>query len=273
MYLGNTLIPDGNPLKLGNTQVNKIMLGDSQVWISSSPPSEITDFEASEGLVDIITVTFSPASGMPVPTYNLIDDGSDAVLAEGISSGYSLDWTTWGVNLRVDAVNSMSTTSSNVEYGESRAPANEVEYTSGSGTFTVPYGIYSLSVCMIGGGNGTQTYVGEDGLGGEAGDIWEGNISVTPDQDIDYSVGGSGSWDHGGGETSFGSEEAAGGNARDNYTGDRTNCMGTFTCYGYGEAGFSDTTNGENSTRGSGAPHADGPDFYHGGVGVVNITY
>jgi len=72
MFLRDIEIPDGNPVKLGDNQVESICLGDNKIWQNTQIPSAITDFAASDGEVNQTTVTFSPATGIPNDiTYNI----------------------------------------------------------------------------------------------------------------------------------------------------------------------------------------------------------
>ena len=52
----------------------------------SIKPSLITDFNATDNLVGKVTVTWTNATGIPEPTYDLYEDG--VKVATGISSGY-----------------------------------------------------------------------------------------------------------------------------------------------------------------------------------------
>jgi len=104
----------------------------------------------------------------------------------------------------------------------------EQSWSSGSGTWTVPAGVTSVSVTAIGGGAGgasgseANPYVSGGG-GGSSGGFNQRTISVTPGQKISYSVGkgGAGAAKTTGGSvkngsagarTSFGTVVAAGGN-------------------------------------------------------------
>jgi len=91
-----------------------------------------------------------------------------------------------------------------------------VQLLSGSGTWTVPTGVTSIRALVIAGGGG------HGGAGGGAGGLVDvTSLSVTPGQNISYSIGGPGTnngqtisgWSHGtnGGNTTFGSITAIGG--------------------------------------------------------------
>ena len=66
--------------------------------------------------------------------------------------------------------------------------SGEVIFTSGTGTWTVPAGITSISLVVIGaGGNGIQ-FGGTVSGGGGGGLAYKNNIAVTPGQSISYGV-------------------------------------------------------------------------------------
>ena len=83
---------------------------------------------------------------------------------------------------------------------------NEVITNPGSGTFTVPGGVYSISVMAVGGGGGAGTLAnlgaGQVSGGGGSGAVaWKNNITVTPGQSIPYTVGAGGAGNNNGGDT------------------------------------------------------------------------
>jgi len=134
--------------------------------------------------------------------------------------------------------------------------AGTQEYAAGSsGTFTVPAGVYSLTLSMIGGGgngNGNTDYHPAAG-GGSGGYFNNVTVSVTPYQTISYAVGSAGAtnnvnpyqWD--GGDTTFGSLTAGGGKGG--------HWRGSNTPYPSdehgGEAGTYTGTGGSNGTAGN----------------------
>ena len=92
----------------------------------------------------------------------------------------------------------------------------------GSGTFTVPDGVTSLSILAVGGGGGAGTNLalgaGQITGGGGSGAVgWLNNVTVTPGQVISYTVGAGGAGNNDGGLTSITiggtSYHADGGNA------------------------------------------------------------
>lgn len=112
-----------------------------------------------------------------------------------------------------------------------------VHITSGSGTWTVPAGIYHLTVSMVGGGGGgSGAYDGGDG----AVRLHE-VLNVSSGQMISYSVGAAGprrqyqTWGGNGGTTTFGTIPAAGGG-------------GAYCCSG---PGFSNPGNPDASPKGT----------------------
>ena len=114
-----------------------------------------------------------------------------------------------------------------------KTPAGSTTYTSGSGNFTVPVGIFSITYSIVaGGGGGSAGYqVGGDypgynalwvgGGGGSGGRRINQTLAVTPGQVIAYSVGAAGANSGGGGyanvigtaggTTTFGAVSATGG--------------------------------------------------------------
>lgn len=137
-------------------------------------------------------------------------------------------------------------------------------YYSGSGTFTVPKSVYSLTLTMIGGGgNGNANTNGAPGPGGGSGAYFSNvSISVTPGQTISYSVGAGGAsnsinpFQYDGTASTFGSLTAGGGkgghwrNTNTSYPSDERK----------GEGGTATGTGGVNGTAGN-----DGG--YYGGNG------
>lgn len=88
-----------------------------------------------------------------------------------------------------------------------------------SGTFTVPAGVSTVDVWLVGGGGGSVP--SGSNFGGGAGGGYcklEKNISVTPGQGITVAIGAGGSGTDGG-STSFGSYSVAGGKANDGRNG------------------------------------------------------
>lgn len=94
-----------------------------------------------------------------------------------------------------------------------------ITYTSGSGAFTVPPSVYSVTLTMIGGGgNGNANVQGTPGPGGGSAAYFSNVvISVTPGQTISYSVGVAGAtnninpYQYDGSASTFGSLIAGGG--------------------------------------------------------------
>lgn len=147
-----------------------------------------------------------------------------------------------------------------------------IEFTaSGTHDWVVPSNVYSIFVCMIGGGGGGRKWDAD--YGGHAGQVYSGDKSVTPGAVIPITVGAGGGADSAGGSSSFASETVnggSGGNCTSPIPSD--NCMGTFTACCNSEAGFSDAIGG-NGTRGTGAGHRGHGDYYTGGAGVVHISW
>jgi len=162
-------------------------------------------------------------------------------------------------------------------------------YTSGSGDFTVPNGVNSITYSIVGGGGGGSAgyqvggqypgyggyYIG--GGGGSGGRRINQTLAVTPGQLIAYSVGGGGSNQGGGGyanvigtaggATTFGGVSATGGASGTGYNdsgngGNRGNQAG-----GGGAAGS------PGGSAGVQPPNTSGSIYPYGGAGVsVNGT-
>ncbi len=160
--------PNGASFKLGAVTIPKMYLGSVLVFSSSTAPSEITDFEALEG-IGFITIDFTPATGDPTPTHNLYESG--ILVASGV---LPLDEHYVSAGTReyyLMAVNSAGSEQSNIVYGtslstsgsvtidyadwteEGSVPAGTVVKTAdGSFTFNPPEGVAVVRVC--GGGAG-----------------------------------------------------------------------------------------------------------------------
>jgi len=97
----------------------------------------------------------------------------------------------------------------------------------GSGTYTVPAGVYLLDLLLVGGGGGGSGYDGaldvHYGSGGGGASWLRRLVPVTPGQQFSYAVGAGGTGAMGpgqaGGNTTFGSYTAYGGNGGGNNAG------------------------------------------------------
>ena len=171
MYLGGVEIPNGNPLKLGGVQVDKIMLGNEQVWINHFAPSAITDFVASSsGTNSAVAVTFSNATGLPLPTYNLYQN--DTLVQSNIASGYVYTSVVSGNNTyRVEAVNTVATVASNNDTANVWTGGSSLNITSSRsvtvGTHIPANAPITIQVMSAGGRGGTAAF-SAGGLGGGA---------------------------------------------------------------------------------------------------------
>jgi len=119
-------------------------------------------------------------------------------------------------------------------------------YTSGTGTWTVPDGVYLIDLLVVGGGGGRggAGYGGSGGGGGAGGLIYLEGVAVTPGQTYNYAVGEGGQ----AGSTSNGSN------------GDNSS-FGSYTANGGGGGGLSGTYTGRNGGCGGG-----------GGFGASNLA-
>ena len=240
---------DISSFMVGSQQVEKINLGDTEVWSNVIVPSAITDFVASDLEIDKITVTFTNSVGLPIPTYDLYE--GITLLVSDITSGYSYVTDRATVNMHVKAINTAGSTNSNEDEGTTKAPAGTSIFAF-SDTFISPRGYTSVDICMSGGGGGgfgvSYSCPGQ-GLGvigysngGKAGEIISTPVAVTAGESISVVIGAAGissSTGHtDGGLSSFGSIDALGGiaNSHQGDSAQRTSCGGTFHDGGHGLA-------------------------------------
>jgi len=136
------------------------------------PPSVITDFSASDDLINQIQVTFSLASGNPIPTYDLIRVSDNSVIASDITSGYIWETSEQNVELRVNAINQNGTTPSNTDIGSAAGiPQGSIVFDEpGNYTWEAPEGVSEVNLCMVGGGGSGGNIIGDYAFfGGSAG--------------------------------------------------------------------------------------------------------
>ena len=140
-----------------------------------------------------------------------------------------------------------------------------VTFSSGSGTFTVPPSVYSVTLTMIGGGGyGAGNYSTPQGWpspgGGSAAYFSNVTVAVTPGASIAYSVGGPSA------NTTFGALIAgAGGNAPDRSA--PTACNGGDPGVATGAGGVNGTKGGNGVCGGGNGYGANSP-YGTGGVGT-----
>ena len=149
-------------------------------------------------------------------------------------------------------------------------------YTSGSGNWTVPNGVTSVTVLLIGGGGGGASG-GFVGGGGGGGSISRTGHTVTPAESIAYSVGAGGAPDGAGGNTTFDGLTAGGGGfgqyldggagGTGDYTGGAGN-DGTAAPV----AGGGGSSGGRSSAGNSGGLSAGGSAVSEGGSGGNGAT-
>lgn len=309
MYLGGINILNGNGLKAGANQATKIMLGSTQVWINNYAPDAPTGFNATDDQAGQVTVTFIPSTdpGVPACTYDLYEN--NVLVASSITSGYVHSVAAGTYDYKVKAVNIAGTVDSNVNSGLSKAAAGSQTFTS-SGTFTIPIGYTSVTVCMVGGGGG-GSQGGYHKAGGYAGTINNQVVLGTSGQTISVTVGSGGAGARGtdnnsragsaGSASVFGSVTASGGgggsasnSANQPYYGhgvSRTTCGGTgtdgsqsnvggWTASGGQSSGFGNGGNGNRvdyGTAGSGGVGSGGGGARHyagdGGRGEVRVSW
>ncbi len=125
LRLGGIAIEDGDPLKVGDLQIKQIMLGGDEIWTDESGqvPSEITDFEAINGIGEV-TVEWSNATGDPIPVYDLFEAGSQVETA--IDSGFVHSTSNGSRSYYVNARNTEGTVESNSDIGISGEVPSEI---------------------------------------------------------------------------------------------------------------------------------------------------
>jgi hypothetical protein len=114
-----------------------------------------------------------------------------------------------------------------------------------SGTFTVPAGVNSIRVCVVGGGGGGG---GGHSGGGGSGHVRTGTYSVSPGQSISITVGAGGNGGAGGTQV-----QGTGGT-----NGSSSSIVGILTANGGGAAGAS-TSGGNGGSGGGGGCNAGNP--------------
>jgi hypothetical protein len=143
-----------------------------------------------------------------------------------------------------------------------KAPAGSETFTSGSGNFTVPVGIFSITYSIVGGGGGgsagyqiggiNNNYTFGDivgGAGGSGGRRLNQTLSVSPGDLIAYTVGAAGSATGGGGYANY--IATAGGT---------TTFAGVTATGGAGGTGYNESGAGGNpANRGGGGGAAGSP--------------
>lgn len=279
-------IPNGNPLKIGDNQIDKIMFGNDQVWINTVAPSAITNLTTfGGGLTASITITFTVATGIPTPTHDLYENG--ILIVSNITSGTVYNSTVKGNNsYYIRATNVAGHTDSNLSYASIWIGGNSLVVDSNTTLepgIDVPIGL--VTVCMIGGGGGgAQSYDPSWGTGGGvAGQNVGGTFTPVFGSNIFVTIGEGGSGQSGSGSGSPGTDTvlgsfftASGGaggqvisnNANATHNGNggqQTTCKGTSNdgtqttiWNGGGQGGFENGGNGVNGAVSGG----------HGGIGA-----
>jgi hypothetical protein len=181
-------LADGDPLLVNGEQADEVRVNGVLAWRNQVPPSLITDLVASDDQLGQVTITFTPATGIPTPVHRLLENG---VFIAEISPGYVRTVAPGNRNYQVEAVNAAGTVTSNLDTGRSLAPGGSQTFTV-NGNFTVPAGIYVVHVCMVGGGGSGATTDDRSAGGGFAGATVAQNVNVTPGQVLPVVVGGGG---------------------------------------------------------------------------------
>jgi hypothetical protein len=131
----------------------------------------------------------------------------------------------------------------------------------GNHTFRVPENVTNICILCIGGGGGGNTRTNDGGGGGGGGLIWANNLTVTPNQDFNITVGAGGTPGNNGGFSSFSNSsiriDAYGGNSSGN-----TSIGGTGGSFGLSYSKNLDAGGGYGGNGGSGTISFNPPKQY-----------
>jgi hypothetical protein len=210
-----------------------------------------TIFDSSRSSYSLSTAAATDADGDTI-TYS--------ISAGSLPTGLSLNSSTAAITGTASAVGSNTTSTFTVlasttgqttsrQFSITVNAPQITTFTSGSGSFSVPAGITSLRVMVIGGGGSGGAQVG--GAGGAGGVIETASFPVTPGGTVPYSIGSGGAPkpqgdQHGdvGQNTTFGSLTALGGGGGGNHAGSGAG--------GDGNPGGSGGAGGHRGGQGSG---------------------
>ena len=272
-------------------------------------PGPITDFQASDDQILQVQSWWTDATGDPVPVYDLYKN--EAIVAQNVTSGHMHAAEPGTALWYVIARNGIGDTKSNQDYGTAVSkpipvPPGSIDYNiAGTYPFTVPTGVTTVTVCLIGGGGGGANEGSAQVGGGWAGQKTSFSTPVVAGQVYNIVVGRRGQGaPNDGGNGGFGTPSVAfgitvqggmGGNQGGSYKGSgqlaQPECIGGTQIvdgmfynlsgrYFYGgQAGLVNGPNGSFNTftnegiRGSGGGAGGSVNGGHGGDGVVNIKW
>lgn len=143
--------------------------------------------------------------------------------------------------------------------------------TASSGTWTVPTGITSIDLLLIGGGGGGAS-AGDGGAGGGGGSISRTSYAVTPGAGISYSVGAGGAANSNGSDSTFGALTAGGGQGCVSGQTGAAGGTGDFAGGDGGDGSAGIAGGGGGGSGGRSAAGNDGDDFGAGGAGGAAVT-
>ena len=143
--------------------------------------------------------------------------------------------------------------------------------TASSGTWTVPTGITSIDLLLIGGGGGGAS-AGDGGAGGGGGSISRTSYAVTPGAGISYSVGAGGAANSNGSDSTFGALTAGGGQGCVSGQTGAAGGTGDFAGGDGGDGSAGIAGGGGGGSGGRSAAGNDGDDFGAGGAGGTAVT-
>jgi len=279
-------------------------------------PGAPTGFAASDSTVGLISFSWALPSdqGSPTCTYKVMEGST--VRATAVAGATSASWSVTGPytgTFHVVSTNSAGDSSaSNTNSGTSAevpaAPGSQI-FTA-SGTFTVPAGVTSVTLCMVAGGQGGYSVFCNDWTataapGGSAGQVVSTTVSgLTPNSTVPITVGTGGPGRQGDGNDGpglsgihslfgtyataepvvapfNGDEEAVSTCGGTGYNGEAYQynvCHTAQVQYGgqssgFGNGGDNDSGAGVGSGAGGGDPEPTGGGTYAGGRGEVRISW
>lgn len=107
--------PDTAQYKMKSVNSAGTTISNTDIGIAYSLPSQILDFVATVNLIESIRFTWSFASGLPTPTYDLYQDGT--LLISNVSSGYIAAFPGGTSTFFIRAINDAGSTDSNTDTG------------------------------------------------------------------------------------------------------------------------------------------------------------
>jgi hypothetical protein len=284
-----TGLTNGTPYTFTVVATNSV--GNSVASSASTPvtpatvPNAPTAVSAVPGNQQATISFIAPANGgSPITHYTVTSSpggftatGSSPITITGLTNGTGYTFTVVATNSVGDSV--VSSASSSV------TPLPLELFTSGSGSWTAPSGVTSVTYLVVGGGGGGGSGGGTGAAGGGGGgSVKTGTLSVTPGVTYSYTIGNGGAAGTGAGPGIVGESSVfatitanGGGLGYGNYGLNET---GNYGAGGSGQSGDTPTTGGSGGKVRDGATGnpsgvntgAGGGGGGAGGNGVTSIT-